>query len=365
VHPQAWSWVEKYAAKVGSPVRVMDQGGQNVNGSIRELFPTATDWTAVDTHNGLGVDLVADCGDYVHPGCDLVTSTELLEHTPRGADIVKRAFESLKPGGYYIVTTAAPGREPHGAFGTVEVPPDQHYANIAPEQLHGWLKDAGFVDIVVDHETTELDDVRAWARRPNSLSIVTVAYKRPEKIHILLRSFLVQTSTNWTMHIIHDGPDDEIKTILASYAEQWPQHFTYEFTDKRYNDFGHSLREMGIYKATGRYLLITNDDNYYVPIFVERVLGAFARTNCDGVFVDMLHNEVNAGYHKGLPYNFFDTKPLYGWADIGCVVIKTDVAKQIGWRNKSHSGDGVYIEDAGMTPGFKWTKIPQILFVHN
>src|SRR6188768_1284835 len=157
-----------------------------------------------------------------------------------------------------------------------------------------------------------------------TLSIVTVAYKRPENLQLLLRSFIVQTSTDWTMHIIHDGPDPEIEDILAAFAARWPQHFTYEFTEQRYNDYGHTLREMGIHKATGEYLLITNDDNYYVPIFVERVLNTFAATNCEGIIVDMIHNEFNAGYHQGLPYTFFDTKPNYGWADIGCAVIKTD-----------------------------------------
>ena len=198
-----------------------------------------------------------------------------------------------------------------------------------------------------------------------TLSIVTVAYKRPEMIQILLRSFVVQTSTDWTMHIIHDGPDAEIEGILAAFAARWPQHFTYEFTERRYNDYGHSLREMGIRSATGEYLLITNDDNYYVPVFVEAVLRTFQKFGCDGVIMNMIHNEVNAGYHIGPPYDLFETKPKLGWADIGCVVIRTDVAKQVGWRDKGHDGDGTYIEDASKTPGFRWAKIPQVMFVHN
>jgi len=165
MHPEAWKWVADHVAKVGSPQRVMDQGGQNVNGNIRDLFPDVTDWTAVDLYPGAGVDVVADCGDYVHPDCDMVISTELLEHTPRGPDIVKRAFDSLKPGGHYVITTAAYGRAPHSAQGLAAIPAGEYYGNISPLDLQDWLKNAGFVDIVLNVETST-HDVRAWARRP-------------------------------------------------------------------------------------------------------------------------------------------------------------------------------------------------------
>ena len=74
MHPEAMQWVAEHATKVGSPVRVMDQGGQNVNGSIRELFPTATDWTSVDMFNGEGVDVVADCEVALDRCLDFVTA---------------------------------------------------------------------------------------------------------------------------------------------------------------------------------------------------------------------------------------------------------------------------------------------------
>ena len=364
MHPQAWQWVAHHATKVGAPDRVMDQGGQNVNGSIRVLFPTVTDWTAVDMMPGAGVDLVADCGDYVHPDCDLVVSTELLEHTPRGADFLARDFESLKPCGHYIDTTAAPGRAPHSALGEHTVPPGEHYANIPPGQLRDWLEDAGFVDIVIDEEIVN-HDTRAWARRPGALHIVTVAYRRPHGIHVLLNSFLAQTSMNWTMHIVHDGPDEEMERIFKEYATLWPRHISYEFTDQRHNDWGHTLRDLGIRQATGPYLLITNDDNYYAPIFVQRVLEVLEASSCDGALVDMVHSHPNPGDRTAPAYSYFQTEPRLNRADIGCVVIKTTIAQEIGFRDRSFGGDGTYIEDASKRPGFRWAKIPQVLFVHN
>ena len=146
----------------------MDQGGQNVNGNIRELFQGVTEWTSVDLYDGEGVDVVADCGDYVHPEpCDLVVTTELLEHTPRGPDIIKRAYESLRSGGHYVITTAAPGRPVHNATGGPELAPGEHYANISYNELHQWLTDAGFHYIVISTlgEPNSVD-IRAWAMKP-------------------------------------------------------------------------------------------------------------------------------------------------------------------------------------------------------
>jgi SAM-dependent methyltransferase len=168
MHDQAWDWVQYVASKIGPAGRVMDQGGQNVNGDIRPLFEGVAEWISVDLADTEGVTVVADAGDYTHPEpCDVVVSTELLEHTPRGPDIIKRAYESLKPEGHYVITTAAPGRPVHNATGGEELAPGEHYANISYDELNQWLNDAGFHYIIIDtvgppHHV----DIRAWAQKP-------------------------------------------------------------------------------------------------------------------------------------------------------------------------------------------------------
>lgn len=168
MHTEAWQWVESIAGRIDPAGRVMDQGGRNVNGSIRPLFRGVTDWVSVDMSDGPGVDVVADCGDYVHPEPrDIVVCTELLEHTPRGPDVVRCAYESLVDGGHYILTTAAPGRPPHGAHGSPWLEPGEHYRNIEPGELSRWLYDAGFQHVVLDLTRPPSSiDVRIWARKP-------------------------------------------------------------------------------------------------------------------------------------------------------------------------------------------------------
>ena len=168
MHDQAWGWVAQVAQEIGPAGRVMDQGGQDVNGDIRPLFQGVTEWISVDLADTPGVTIVADCGDYTHPElCDVVVTTELLEHTPRGQDIIGHAYESLKPGGHYIVTTAAPGRPVHNATGGPELAEGEHYRNISYDELNGWLERAGFTHIIISTIGAPFHiDIRAWARKP-------------------------------------------------------------------------------------------------------------------------------------------------------------------------------------------------------
>lgn len=75
-----------------------------------------------------------------------------------------------------------------------------------------------------------------------------MAYKRYAQIHVLIHSMLCQTLRNWRLHIIHDGYDAQMDEILCVYGRQHPE-ITFQFTEVRHNDYGHTLRELGIRMA--------------------------------------------------------------------------------------------------------------------
>jgi SAM-dependent methyltransferase len=131
-------------------VRVLDLGGRNVNGTPRRLFHRAAAYIAVDLRDGPAADL------YLKDRFDVVVSTELLEHTPKGAAIVAAAHRHLTPGGTFLATMAGPGRAPHGASGETRPPRGEYYRNVEPEALHGWLEAAGFVTWDVNQLGTDL-----------------------------------------------------------------------------------------------------------------------------------------------------------------------------------------------------------------
>jgi SAM-dependent methyltransferase len=167
MHEQAMAWIARYATT--EPVSVLDLGGRDINGSPEPLFPAAK-WTTLDLRSGPGVDITADAATWDPAGglWDVVICAETFEHTAAWRAIVRTAYRACKPGGRFIVTTAAPGRPPHSAVdGEFRLLPGEHYANIRPAELGRVLRDAGWEQVVVDAQPYPAD-VRAAAVKPDA-----------------------------------------------------------------------------------------------------------------------------------------------------------------------------------------------------
>lgn len=144
--------------------RVLELGSYNVNGSVRPMLAGAAEVVGLDVRPGPGVDVVADAATYMDDAhFDLVVTTEMLEHAPAPADIIARCWQNLRPGGWLVLTAAGPGRQPHSCDGWPTLPPGEHYANIEPAALRGWLAD--WTDVLIETNPAA-GDIYARARRP-------------------------------------------------------------------------------------------------------------------------------------------------------------------------------------------------------
>ncbi|HET6504613.1 MAG TPA: methyltransferase domain-containing protein [Amycolatopsis sp.] len=158
MHAEALGWVARYAT--GEPVRVLDLGGRDVNGTVRDLFPKADPYVVVDMRPGDGVDIVADAGAWVPElGAlyDVVVCTEVFEHAANWPAIVATAHYALAPAGQLILTMAGPGRPAHSAIDGQRLRPGEYYGNVHPETLRAVLQLIGFRDIVVDRQRNPAD----------------------------------------------------------------------------------------------------------------------------------------------------------------------------------------------------------------
>jgi SAM-dependent methyltransferase len=165
VHPEAHSWVANHAT--AEAVTVLDIGGRNINGTVRDLFPGAVSYTALDIREGDGVDIVADAATWEPTGLwDVVVCCEVFEHAAQWRDICATTFKALRPGGLFITTMAGTGRPEHsGVDGGPSLWPGEHYGNVAGADLEVRLKECGFADVTVDEQPSPAD-TRAVATRP-------------------------------------------------------------------------------------------------------------------------------------------------------------------------------------------------------
>ena len=124
---------------------------------------------------------------------------------------------------------------------------------------------------------------------------------------LLIPNLLTQTHGDWRLILIHDGPNS---TELAKQVEHFQDsRIGLHFTEKRYNDYGHSLRAMGLKLVTNTdYLVHTNADNYYVPKFCEYMLKSFSE-GIVAVYCDMIHS------HK--EWRLLETQPVFTKIDCG------------------------------------------------
>jgi hypothetical protein len=203
------------------------------------------------------------------------------------------------------------------------------------------------------------------------LHIIAVAHGRLPEVRIFIQSWINQTDANWSLTLIHDGESQHFKALMEETNYKHPSIRSY-CTQERYNDYGHSLRAEGLYQATGEYTLLTNADNYFVPRTVELLyrstqeIRAQAKRGPDLVLFDMIHSHNNPGGRKQPPYNPFSVEFKPYCIDTSSAIVKTEIARKVGFTDKTHDGDQSYFRAiADHFPDALIYKLNSTLLVHN
>ena len=171
------------------------------------------------------------------------------------------------------------------------------------------------------------------------LYIKAVAYDRPIQMMNLCGMFLVQTNPNWDLTIMYDGyPPKQVQDIMSLFADE-RIHFTHSGT--RNGKWGHPNRKFMLQTLEDdkdSYVLLTNDDNMYVPVFVEAMLSA-CKEDVGLVFCDTLHSYIGYSVNK--------SKLRENFIDMGAFIVRCDIAKSVGFNHEHFSADGRYAEECG------------------
>jgi hypothetical protein len=145
-------------------------------------------------------------------------------------------------------------------------------------------------------------------------------------------------------------------------------------TPQRFNDFGHSLRDLGIRAARGEYIVHFNADNVLYPDALEQVAAEIARKprifKPDGTPVDtndmiifpikmfgLMRIWPHVVQFKGKPawYEIMNGNPPV-MQNIDCMqlVMKRQLwLNEGGWYDKSVAGDGQMYQTFGRKYGYR------------
>lgn len=177
-------------------------------------------------------------------------------------------------------------------------------------------------------------------------------------LQALSGSVLAQTWPHWQMLIVHDGPlaemyQESVRPLIADVRISWWN------TPERKQQFGHPHRQKQLEKLCEScdWVMLTNGDNYYCPVFMEWLLAIGTNTKrCDAVFCDMVHS------HKMW-------KPLQsdfrrGRLDLGGFMVRAAIARQVKFDNFSFAGDGDFINRIRAVAK-NIQRVPATLYVHN
>jgi hypothetical protein len=194
-----------------------------------------------------------------------------------------------------------------------------------------------------------------------TLHIIAVAYQRPIQLRILCDCFIVQTDPRWVLYIMYDGPPPEdIKQVMDLYNSEKRIHFM--CSSHRNGNYGHPNRRKALAKLSGfpdDFVLLTNDDNYYVPVFVEYMMQQATRT------VGMV---ICNTVHSHFQYKVHESKPIENSIDMGAFWVRLPIAKAVGFNWDDFSADGKYAEEcanACRCNGLEVVHVYKPLFVHN
>jgi hypothetical protein len=201
---------------------------------------------------------------------------------------------------------------------------------------------------------------KMYEKKNKKIHVICTVFQRFLPLTRLVYDWLLQTDRNWDFHIVHDGPaPQEIKMLVDSLNDS---RITFESTTTINGLWGFPNRKRAIQELKGDdkdFILITNDDNQYMPVFVEYFLKE-CKPDVGMVYGNTIHN-----YMK---YEILQTQIRECYIDMGSFIVRFDVAKHVGMNHQHEQADGKYAEECAAECKKRNLRIAQInkaLYVHN
>lgn len=196
----------------------------------------------------------------------------------------------------------------------------------------------------------------------NTLHVICTAFERPIHLRRICDCFLLQSCENWKLTIVHDGKaPQKIIDVMNEYVTE--SRITFVQTEERVGNFGHPNRKRFLQEIKGEkddFVLITNEDNIYVDVFVEYFLRETNKANVGMVFCNTIHS------YSG--YDILNTQVRENYIDMGSFIVRLSVAQETGFNHLHLSADGRYAVECYkkcQEQRYIAIKINKALFIHS
>ena len=187
------------------------------------------------------------------------------------------------------------------------------------------------------------------------VSVVARVKYGPDRLLGLILCLQRQRHQNWELVAVTDGPDRAAVELVETIAARGETRVRVIVTPEPRGRWGHPYRQLGIDAARGDWIALTNDDNYYVPGWIEQML--IAGRDADVVLCDTLHSYFGWGVHA--------TAPQPGGADLGCCMARAALVRAVPWPGDDQYADGRFIQSLAAKAGPRIGHVSRPLFVHN
>ncbi len=192
----------------------------------------------------------------------------------------------------------------------------------------------------------------------SKIEFVIPTYNRPNQLMGIISSIFSQRSDKWKIHVVADGPYDGYQKVKDYFTGD--DRIRFSELDGPFKDWGHTPRNYGLEHATEDFVVMSGDDNYYMPVFVDHFLDVASKGGVHFVYCDMIHNWVNFEYHH------IKSQPRYGAIDIGNFMAKRTNAQKLRLDVTREAADAVFVEQYMKKFNREGVRyIPKPLYVHN
>lgn len=187
-----------------------------------------------------------------------------------------------------------------------------------------------------------------------NIAVVVTAHGNAGELNTILENMRHQTHRPFEVIVMASCISrSELDAVFEKYKKVFRYLWIHEDEDR--HDWGHEKRSKGLQKVKhGKYLTFVNADDEYAPDFFDRLLDKHAEEPADIIYCN---------FHSHLTGSIINSYPNHGAITSGNFMIRTSLAKRIGWNHRVYEGDWEFINDC-MKKGATFSKVDECLYFH-